>query len=89
MPLRAFGVYCAVIQKCMLSSCQGVRLMRRLASLPAQMKGEPAQKLELRIEPAVGTRPLILRRAFGTTRWRPAVQATSTSHPAEEVRPSP
>ena len=45
-----------------------------LASLPAQMKNEPAQKLEIKdFSLAVGRRPLTLRRAFGTTRWRPVV----------------
>ena len=43
-----------------------------LASRPAHMKNEPAQNLEMKdFSPAVGTRPLILRRAFGTARWRP------------------
>ena len=43
-----------------------------LASLPAQMKNEPAQNLEMKdFSLAVGTGPLILRRAFGTARWRP------------------
>jgi hypothetical protein len=38
------------------------------------MKNEPAQKLEIKdFSPAVGRRPLTLRRAFGTTRWRPVV----------------
>ena len=36
------------------------------------MKNEPAQNLEIEdSNPAVGTRPLTLRRAFGTARWRP------------------
>ena len=49
------------------------------------MKNEPAQNLEMKdFSPAVGTRPLILRRAFGTARWRPVVQATSTSRHAED-----
>ena len=44
------------------------------ASLPAQMKNEPAQNLEIKdFSLAVGRRPLTLRRAFGTTRWRPMV----------------
>jgi hypothetical protein len=38
------------------------------------MKNEPAQKLEIKdFSLAVGRRPLTLRRAFGTTRWRPVV----------------
>ena len=57
-----------------MSSCQGVLIDEALASLPAQMKNEPAQNLEMKdFSPAVGTRPLILRRAFGTARWRPVV----------------
>jgi hypothetical protein len=48
MPFRAFGVYCPVIQKCMMSSCQGVLIDEALASLPAQMKNEPAQNLKMR-----------------------------------------
>jgi hypothetical protein len=36
------------------------------------MKNEPAQNLEMKdFDPAVGMMPLILRRAFGTARWRP------------------
>jgi hypothetical protein len=36
------------------------------------MKNEPAQKLEIKdFSLAVGRRPLTLRRAFGTARWRP------------------
>ena len=43
-----------------------------LASLPAHMKNEPAQNLEMKdFSPAVGTMPLKFRRAFGTARWRP------------------
>lgn len=46
-----------------------------LASLPAQMKNEPAQNLEMKdSNPAVGTMPLILRRVFGTARWRPVMR---------------
>jgi hypothetical protein len=42
------------------------------ASRPAQMKNESAQNLEMKdFSPAVGTMPLIIRRAFGTARWRP------------------
>jgi hypothetical protein len=38
------------------------------------MKNEPAQKLEMKdFSLAVGRRPLTLRRAFGTTRWRPVI----------------
>jgi hypothetical protein len=50
------------------------------------MKNEPAQKLEIKdFSLAVGRRPLTLRRAFGTTRWRPVVKPTSTAYNAEEV----
>jgi len=35
-------------------------------------------------EPAVGKRPLILSRAFGTARWRPVIQPTSIACRAEE-----
>jgi hypothetical protein len=50
-----------------------------LASLPAQLKNEPAQYLEMKdFSPAVGMMPLILLRVFGTTRWR-CDKATSTS----------
>jgi hypothetical protein len=36
------------------------------------MKNEPAQNLEIKdFSLAVGRRPLTLRRAFGTARWRP------------------
>jgi len=39
------------------------------------MKNEPAQKLEIKdFSLAVGRRPLILRRAFGTARWRPVLR---------------
>jgi len=52
------------------------------------MKNEPAQKLEINdFSLAVGRRPLTLRRAFGTTRWRPVVKPTSTAYSAEEVIP--
>ena len=38
------------------------------------MKNEPAQNVEIKdFNPAVGTMPLILRRAFGTARWRPVM----------------
>jgi hypothetical protein len=46
-----------------------------LASLPAQLKNEPAQYLEMKdFSPAVGMMPLILLRVFGTTRWRPVIR---------------
>jgi hypothetical protein len=46
-----------------------------VASRPAQMKNEPAQKLEMKdFSLAVGMMPLILWRVFGTTRRRPAIR---------------
>jgi hypothetical protein len=41
------------------------------SDLPAQLKNEPAQNVEMKdFCLAVGKMPLILRRAFGTARWR-------------------